>query len=219
MRRFWRWYDRGSRVDFGGTLLSLLWDWRTWLAALLPGGIVTFLWAAIKDRDPLDVWVMAVIAFAGCVIIFSGITAAVKTLFGEKPDLEIEYDENDRRYVRLRGDHIRYYVGFRVLCNRSVDAPNLRAQEGEFTNRILAVAHDGRPYGNVEIYSGGRLDWDDLEIIELVGLPTPDRLVGADEILQDVHRFTLEARGHNVRVARAEFEYNPTTTPMIRKLS
>jgi hypothetical protein len=220
MAGFWRWFDRGSRMDFGGTVLAFLWDWKTWAAALVPGGVVTFLWAAIKDRDPLDVWLMAIIATAGWIIIIAGVSAVISRIRRGIVDLEIVYDQTDGRFVRPQNDHIRYYVGLRILCHRSVDFPNIRALEGPFANEVLAVAHNGQPYGNVEIYKGGTLDWDDLEIVELVGLPNRAALPPEPEnILNQSHRFTLEARGRDVRVARAEFEYDPQATPMIRMLS
>jgi hypothetical protein len=71
MGRFLAWYDRASRLDFAGTILSLIVDWKAWLLSLLPAGAsaMTFLWAAIKGRDPLDVWVAAVVIFAGLFVI------------------------------------------------------------------------------------------------------------------------------------------------------
>src|SRR5437016_5538624 len=65
-RRFWRWYDRGSRLDFAGSLLGYVFDWKTWIVGLFAGGggAATFLWAAIDGRSPLDVWVVAVVVAA-----------------------------------------------------------------------------------------------------------------------------------------------------------
>jgi hypothetical protein len=68
MPGFWQWYDRGARIDFAGTLLSLLWDWKAWLVGGA-GGVVTFLASAVRDRDPLDVWVLALLAMAAVAVI------------------------------------------------------------------------------------------------------------------------------------------------------
>jgi hypothetical protein len=67
-KEFWRWYDRGSRLDFAGTLLSLIFDWKAWAIGLVGGG-GTFLWAAIDGRSPLDVWVTAVVVLAALTLI------------------------------------------------------------------------------------------------------------------------------------------------------
>jgi hypothetical protein len=68
---FWRWYDRASRVDFSGTLLDFVFDWKGWISATIAGsgGAVTFLKAAIDGRSPLDVWVVAVVVAAALVIL------------------------------------------------------------------------------------------------------------------------------------------------------
>lgn len=65
-RRFWRWYDRGSRLDFAGNLLGYVFDWKAWIVGIFAGGggAATFLWAAIDGRSPLDVWVVAVVVAA-----------------------------------------------------------------------------------------------------------------------------------------------------------
>ena len=69
--RFWRWYDRGSRADFGGTLLGLVFDWKAWIVTIFAGsgGVLTFLLAAIRGRDPLDVWVFALVVTASLMVI------------------------------------------------------------------------------------------------------------------------------------------------------
>ncbi|MEA2894558.1 MAG: hypothetical protein QOJ84_173 [Bradyrhizobium sp.] len=69
--KFWRWYDRASRMDFGGTLLGLVFDWKGWVVASFGGGggVLTFLIAAVKGRDPLDVWVLALVVMASLMAI------------------------------------------------------------------------------------------------------------------------------------------------------
>jgi hypothetical protein len=68
---FWKWYDRASRIDFAATLINLLSDWKGWVITAIGsgGGAVTFLWAAIRGRDPLDVWVLAVVVAAALMLI------------------------------------------------------------------------------------------------------------------------------------------------------
>jgi hypothetical protein len=67
--RFWHWFDRAARADFGGNILGLFFDWRNWLWGLVPGGGgMTFLWAAIEGRSPLDVWIAAVLVMAGLAV-------------------------------------------------------------------------------------------------------------------------------------------------------
>jgi hypothetical protein len=68
-RSFWRWYDRAARLDFAGTVLGYFFDWRSWLIGT-SGGAMTFIWAAIDGRSPLDVWLMALMATA-CMVVIS----------------------------------------------------------------------------------------------------------------------------------------------------
>jgi hypothetical protein len=64
--RFWKWYDRGARVDFAATLLGYVFDWKGWVVTILSGGggVATFLAAAIGGWSPLVVWVFATIVAA-----------------------------------------------------------------------------------------------------------------------------------------------------------
>jgi hypothetical protein len=201
--------------------LRELYDWGSFGDAAIQGIQMMFGVSVIGGMGAAIVAVVAgatgvQIALAALLFFIAANVYGIHTKLKLPPrDLEIVYDENDPRFVRPASDHVRYYVGLHILCQRSVEAPNVRAQEGQFTNEILALAHGGDSYGNVEIYKGGRLDWDDLEIFELVGISkTPD----SEGMLSRSHRFTLEARGLNVRVARADFEYDPTKMPMIRML-
>jgi hypothetical protein len=72
METFWRWFDRCARLDFFGNVVGYFFDWRGWLAAVAGGGggAVTFLWAAIEGRSPLDVWVIAVVVAAALAMFF-----------------------------------------------------------------------------------------------------------------------------------------------------
>src|SRR5258708_2960717 len=61
-RRLTSWLDWTTRTDF---IVSFIFDWRKWLWALVPsGGGMTFLWAAIDNRSPLDVWIAAAVVMA-----------------------------------------------------------------------------------------------------------------------------------------------------------
>lgn len=60
--------DWAARFDFVGNLVGHFFDWKTWVAAAA-GGAVTFLWAAIKGRDPFDVWLAAVVVAAALAVI------------------------------------------------------------------------------------------------------------------------------------------------------
>jgi hypothetical protein len=87
--RFWRWYDRAARLDFAGTVVSYFFDWRGWIATFIggSGGAVTFLWAAIDGRSPLDVWIAAVIVAAALAVFVWVIITIVGTLIrGTKPN-------------------------------------------------------------------------------------------------------------------------------------
>lgn len=64
--KFWRGYDWVARADLA---VGWLFDWRKWLWSFVPGGAaMTFLWAAIEGRSPLDVWIAAVIVMAALAV-------------------------------------------------------------------------------------------------------------------------------------------------------
>jgi hypothetical protein len=67
--QIWRWYDRGARVDFGATLLSLVLDWKTWILGL-GSSAVTFIGTANQGWDPWAVWLAALAAGAFVAVIF-----------------------------------------------------------------------------------------------------------------------------------------------------
>jgi hypothetical protein len=152
----WRWFDRGARVDFVGTLLGLIFDWRTWLAGIFSGGGMTFLWAAIEGWSPLQVYLMAIFASACFVIIIAGVVAAVKTI--RRAAFEIVYDQNDPNCVQpIANSATRFSVQLHMLAKHSIDGPNVRAQENEFTVRMFADRHrevTGKPYvsGPLQLY-------------------------------------------------------------------
>jgi hypothetical protein len=67
--KFWRWFDRGSRADFGGTLLGFFFDWKTAISTTFggSGGAVTLLVTAIQGRPFIDVCILAIAAAAALV--------------------------------------------------------------------------------------------------------------------------------------------------------
>jgi hypothetical protein len=198
-------------VHFGDAALSAL---QTKSGYAVTGSLVAMLIGAWTRASWYEIILMGLAVFI--VILLYSINQILKQ---SKPAFELLYEPNDLRFVRSRETHTKYYIGLHVLSEKSIDNPNVRALEGRFANEVLAIAHGARSWGNVPIYSGGRLDPDDLEIFELVGLPNHDHLpTEADNVLVQSSRFTLEARGAHSRVARAEFEYDPEQIPMIRRL-
>ena len=78
---FWKWYDRTARVNFAGTLLGLIVDWKGWISGTFGvlGGGMTYFIAAIRGRDPLDVTVLALLVAAALIaIVYFGISILEK---------------------------------------------------------------------------------------------------------------------------------------------
>ena len=71
--------DWTTRIDF---IVSFIFDWRKWLWGLVPsGGGVTFLWAAIDNRSPLDVWIAAMVVMAALAFV---VFVTLKVIEGSK---------------------------------------------------------------------------------------------------------------------------------------
>jgi hypothetical protein len=138
------------------------------------------------------------------------------------PAFEFVYDPANPRWVSADSQKTRYCIGLRILSRQTIDHPNIWALEGPFTKRIFSrIAKEINPAGAVMIYSGGAIDPSVTEPIELFGLPTSKQYLaikGPDDPLRSVQRFTLEARGRHCEPVRAQFEYDPDRTPMIRML-
>jgi hypothetical protein len=122
--RFWRWYDRGARVDLADRVFSFFFDWRGWLATTIggSGGAVTFLAGALSGRSPLDVWVLAVVVAAAlAAFVYFSIGIIERLRGGRRPaiskgqgaalaaaapsqssesDLKIIFNEHDPRCIR-----------------------------------------------------------------------------------------------------------------------
>jgi hypothetical protein len=63
--------EMAEHLHFGETILSAIFDWKGAIAAVIggSGGAMTFFAAALKGRDPLDVWVLAVVLAAALMAI------------------------------------------------------------------------------------------------------------------------------------------------------
>jgi hypothetical protein len=69
--RFWRWYDRGARLDFGGTLLDYIFDWKKLVATSVggSGGVVTWIVAKLAKYSWLEIWVSSVVVAAALIVL------------------------------------------------------------------------------------------------------------------------------------------------------
>lgn len=97
---FWRWYDRGARVDLFDRIFSFFFDWRTWIAGFIGsgGGTMTFIWAAVDGWSPLVVWVFAIVvtaALATLVYFSIGIAERLRTAQPRTLKSEIISPESD----------------------------------------------------------------------------------------------------------------------------
>lgn len=135
-----------------------------------------------------------------------------------KPDFDIEFDPKDDQFVDVREDRTIYSVGLRNKSPvRSIFFPSIRAQNTELTNHILTEREEwGRPDGAMIIFIANVLDPHALETVHLFTIPTNGPHIH-DELLSRRHRFTLEARGRDAKTRRVDFEYDPSTTPRLRK--
>jgi hypothetical protein len=139
----------------------------------------------------------------------------------QKPDFDILFDPKDPRFVKQdENETTRFFIGLRILRRECVLYPNVRARESEFTTSVLSSFGRLEPSGSVQLYAGGALDHEDIELIELVRLPSYGflNIRGPDDPIGHIQRFVLEARGRNATTFRAEFEYDPLKIPMIRKI-
>jgi hypothetical protein len=242
-RRCWRDAAKGSlsRANATATIVGglILWIATLWLGGLkieAPTSVAgTIGFAAILAAASLVVSWLVVFAWrliGAPTRVYKSAQEEIRKLSAELAELrhasfEILYDPHDSRFVRSLNGGFRYFICLHILADRSVRSPNIRALESEFTERVFAPKHHPRDrayfHGPVQIYSGGQLDPDDREFIELCDLPAREyldtlELRRGDNPLRRTQRFILEARGEHARVVRVEFEYNPHQTPMIRML-
>jgi hypothetical protein len=105
---FWRWYDRGARFDFLGTLIGFFFDWKTWLAGILGGGGVTSLWAFFEGRQLLDIWVMALVTTAAGIIIAAAGLATAQSYFGQSEDTAPRDPRRRRTFAQLERERNRW---------------------------------------------------------------------------------------------------------------
>jgi hypothetical protein len=160
--KFWRWYDRVARLDFAGNLLSAVFDWKTWIWGLVPGGgAVTFFWAAVANRSALDVWVLTFIVMAsiaaaihyGLLVIdrFRGAKAEapIHSLPAEKsdfPNLE-DYFATDFKQLSVFRDlsmHIAMPDGAETDINVRVGIFRDSDSNVEFVSAFIPVITDAR---------------------------------------------------------------------------
>jgi len=141
-----------------------------------------------------------------------------------KDAFEFVYDQTDNRFFQPDDKKAVYRVGLHIVAPHTIQWPNVRVLDSPFTHRVIAPRHTGRPHpvGAVQIYSGGAIDPGCLELFELCDLPPHRKYIkmnGDQDPLGHIQTFALEARGRDVRPARALFEYDPDKSPMIRRLS
>jgi hypothetical protein len=137
-----------------------------------------------------------------------------------KDDFDIEFDPADERFVDVGPLMIRYAIGLRNKSSRTIAWPSIRALNSLFTNQILNEVDPfnwGAPVGAMYIFVGGAIDPKAMELIPLFDLPVEDRFFARPEILSRRHHFTLEVRGRDVKTYSADFEYDPSTFPRLRK--
>ena len=210
--------------------LKEIYDWGSFLDALLQAIQMTL---GVSIIGSLAAMVGVVISGAtGVQIILAGLFTFIgvnlwsvhKILKQPKPAFEILFDQTDARFVRpTENNATRYFIGLHVLTkDRSINFPNLRVQENDFARLVFADNHrdaTGKPYvsGPSQIYVGGALDPEDIELIWLCDLPNFEYLT-KESPLAHPQRFVLEARGQHTRTVRREFEYDPAANPRIRML-
>jgi hypothetical protein len=68
-QRFLGLFDWAARIDFASTLLGAIFDWRQWVSGFAVSA-VTFIWAALREWDPLAVWLATLGAGAFVSIIY-----------------------------------------------------------------------------------------------------------------------------------------------------
>lgn len=71
---FWRWFDRLGRVDFAGNLLSLIFDWKPYAAALLGWLVSFFSLPAISLWSPAVIWIASLACGAFVSIMYIGLS-------------------------------------------------------------------------------------------------------------------------------------------------
>ena len=235
---WWRKAERALEAAEHGhfieMVLEALFGWRAWLVGIASGVVMLFIAAA----DPKHWSVTEVIFYAlGTAAIVMVIAAAFAVLWQllrgsaskwgraqAEAAFEFVYDPNDDRFFKRDDRKDIYRVGLHILASQTIDFPNVRAIDSPFTERVIRPRHDNKPHpiGAVQIYMGGALDPECLELVDLCDLPPHRkylRIENEKDPLAHVQTFTLEARGRNVRPVTATFEYDPERLPMIRKIS
>ncbi|MDP1864889.1 MAG: hypothetical protein Q8L13_00925 [Bradyrhizobium sp.] len=192
---FWKWYDRASRVDFAGTILGWIFDWKGWVVAIVggSGGGVTFLTAAIRGRDPLDVWVLALVVAAALMFIVWVIILLLEKRRRPNEAPVLDTNEGTRVSAPIEPD-LNAADGFNAVMQRSQRVHDLARTpeqlrpgwyeshmsepewiQGRIKEQIDQEIHDALRLG--KIIAWGRIkhdhplrpiepkEWDDIELV------------------------------------------------------
>jgi hypothetical protein len=136
------------------------------------------------------------------------------------PDFDIEFDPQDNRCLDIGHPSIGYSILLRNRSSQTIAWPSIQARITPFTDQMLEGVDPynwGQPIGAKFVFVGGAIDPDARLQIKLFDLPADEQYFAHPQLLARVHRFTLEVHGRHARTYRAEFEYNPSVFPRIRK--
>lgn len=140
--------------------------------------------------------------------------------------LEIFYDPSDpedrfaREWASESGDKFigRYWVGVRNNGNLTLQDVSLRALTNNFVMTTIAISHlssDGIPSEPI-LFQQNHLHPGVLEIVELFGFQSAGS--ETEPALMTRHVFQVQARAKDTRAVTADFEYDPSSRPRIRRL-
>jgi hypothetical protein len=101
-KKFWATVDWTARADFVGTIVALFFDWKTWAIALFAGGVVS-LWAAIEQRSPLEILIIALIAIACVAIIIAFLISLIQHV-RRRPKSVLDPQKTDLTLSMLGGN-------------------------------------------------------------------------------------------------------------------
>jgi hypothetical protein len=138
-----------------------------------------------------------------------------------KAPIELIFDPADVNCVRERhGLHgveaLRYFIGVRnTTTDRSLEGVILSADDGWFVENTIDIAWGNRTRQEIE-----RIDPHSTKYIELFGL-SPNHGLGHDPstIFGARRRFKMRASGKDAKEATIELEFDPETSPQIKRVS
>jgi hypothetical protein len=148
----------------------------------------------------------------------------------ERPSspLEVTFNPDDDRHVKHRNGVTRFYVGVHNASDtRTIESVTLCALDGSFATDVLAAAH-----GRINPATGRQFERDPIlgewaqinpgvtEYIELFGINAElMKQCEYDEPITRRHQFILEVRARDTPKAMAQFEYDPSRTPIMTRLA